>query len=136
MSDSLQLAGSSSHGIFQARILEWVTISYCRESSQTRDWTCVSCVSCTDRWILYRCTTWVLEPPIKPPSKNIKWPEVGSVCEPVEGCLFLENKADKNSRWIQVWCQGSPCYQNSKLQRATDLNKQDEDQAIYINIHT
>ena len=80
--------------------------------------------------------SWVLEPPIKPPSKNIKWPEVGSVCEPVEGCLFLENKADKNSRWIQVWCQGSPCYQNSKLQRATDLNKQDEDRAIYINIHT
>ena len=47
--------------------------------------------------------------------------------------LFLENKAGKNSRWIQVWCQGSPCYQNSKLQRATDLNKQDEDRAFTLS---
>ena len=31
--------GSSVHGIFQARILEWVAISFSRGSSQTRDWT-------------------------------------------------------------------------------------------------
>jgi len=30
---------SSVHGIFQARILEWVTISYSRRSSQSTDWT-------------------------------------------------------------------------------------------------
>ena len=42
--------GSSVHGIFQARILEWVAISLFRGSSQTRDWTHVSC---TDRWILH-----------------------------------------------------------------------------------
>jgi len=29
--------GSSVHGIFQARILEWVAISYSRESFQTKD---------------------------------------------------------------------------------------------------
>ena len=29
--------GSSVHGIFQARILEWVAISYSRRSSQPRD---------------------------------------------------------------------------------------------------
>ena len=29
--------GSSVHGISQARILEWVAISFFRESSQTRD---------------------------------------------------------------------------------------------------
>ena len=29
--------GSSIHGIFQARILEWVAISFSRESSQPRD---------------------------------------------------------------------------------------------------
>ena len=34
------------HGIFQARILEWVAISYSRGSSQPRDGTPVSCVSC------------------------------------------------------------------------------------------
>ena len=34
--------GSSVHGILQARILEWVAISYSRGSSQPRGWTCVS----------------------------------------------------------------------------------------------
>ena len=33
------LPGSSIHGIFQARILEWVAISFSRGSSQPRDWT-------------------------------------------------------------------------------------------------
>ena len=39
------LPGSSLLGIFQARILEWVAISFSRRSSQHRDQTCVSCVS-------------------------------------------------------------------------------------------
>ena len=34
--------GSSVHEIFQARILEWVAISFSRRSSQPRDWTQVS----------------------------------------------------------------------------------------------
>ena len=37
--------GSSVHGILQARMLEWIAISFCRGSSQPRDRTCVSCVS-------------------------------------------------------------------------------------------
>ena len=37
--------GSSVHGIFQARILEWVSISYSRGSSWLRDWTCISCIA-------------------------------------------------------------------------------------------
>ena len=40
--------GSSVHGIFQARILEWIAISFSRGASQQRDRTCVSC-----RQILY-----------------------------------------------------------------------------------
>ena len=36
--------GSSVHGIFQARILEWVAISFSRGSSRPRDWTRVSCI--------------------------------------------------------------------------------------------
>ena len=36
--------GSSVHGIFQARILEWVAISSSRGSSQPRDRTGVSCI--------------------------------------------------------------------------------------------
>ena len=45
--------GSSVHGIFQARILEWVTISFSRGTSQHRDQTHVSHVSCIGRWVLY-----------------------------------------------------------------------------------
>ena len=37
--------GSSVHGISQARILEWVAISFSRGSSQSRDWTRVSCIA-------------------------------------------------------------------------------------------
>ena len=38
------LPGSSIHGIFQARILEWVTISFSRRSSRPRDRTWVSLI--------------------------------------------------------------------------------------------
>ena len=36
---------SSVHGILEARILEWVAISFSRESSQPRDRTWVSCIA-------------------------------------------------------------------------------------------
>ena len=42
--------GFSVHGIFQARILEWVAISSSKGSSQPRD---QSCISRTGRQILY-----------------------------------------------------------------------------------
>ena len=45
-----RLPGSSVHGIFQTRILEWVAISFSRRSSWPRDGTFISCIS---RWILY-----------------------------------------------------------------------------------
>ena len=45
--------GSSIHGILQARILEWVAISFSRGSSRPRDRTHVSCVSCIGRQVLY-----------------------------------------------------------------------------------
>ena len=49
------LPGSSIHGIFRARIPEWVAVSHSRGSSRPRDWTCISCCG---RQILYHCTTW------------------------------------------------------------------------------
>ena len=53
------LTGSSIHGIFQARILEWVAISFSRRSSQPRDWTWVS-------HIVGRCfTTWATRIAVK-----------------------------------------------------------------------
>ena len=39
-------SGSPVHGICQARTLEWVAIFYSKGSSQPRDQTHVSCVSC------------------------------------------------------------------------------------------
>ena len=43
-------SGPSVHGIFQARILEWISICFFSESSWLRDQTHISC---TGRWILY-----------------------------------------------------------------------------------
>ena len=37
--------GSSVHGIFQARTVEWVAISFSRGSSRPRDWTWVSSIA-------------------------------------------------------------------------------------------
>ena len=50
--------GSSVHGIFQARILEWFAISYSTGSSWPRNNTQVSWVSCIGRQILYHWETW------------------------------------------------------------------------------
>ena len=49
------LPGSSVHGILQARILEWVAISYSRGSSQPRDRILVSCLA---GGFLTTVTTW------------------------------------------------------------------------------
>ena len=54
------LPGSSVHGIFQARVLEWVAISFSRASSWPRDRTCIACIG---RWTLYHWATkeaWIL----------------------------------------------------------------------------
>ena len=61
--------GSSVHGIFQARVLEWVAISFSRESSQSRDRTWVSYIVgrrfchllCGSLNILWHCLSLGLE---------------------------------------------------------------------------
>ena len=54
--------GASVHGISQARILEWVALSFSRGASQLRDWTCISCIG---RWILYHWATREAQPYIQ-----------------------------------------------------------------------
>ena len=49
--------GSSVHGIFQTRILEWVAISSSRGSSHPKDGTRVPLISSIGRQILYHCIT-------------------------------------------------------------------------------
>ena len=62
MSNSLppmncSLPGSSGHGTYQARILEWIVISSSRGFSSLRDRTRVSCVSCIVMRIIYHWPT-------------------------------------------------------------------------------
>ena len=45
--------GFSVHGILQARILEWIDVSFSRGSSLSRDQTHISCISCISSRILY-----------------------------------------------------------------------------------
>ena len=52
------LLGSSVYGIFWARILEWVAISYFQGIFPTQGSNSCLLVSCNDRWVLYHCTTW------------------------------------------------------------------------------
>ena len=63
------LPGSSVHGIFQARILEWVAIFSSKGSSWPKDPTHVSCVSCIADWFF---TT-------EPPKAGVKWKKVKSL---------------------------------------------------------
>ena len=47
------IPGSTIHGIFQARVLEWVAISFSRRSSRPRDWTWISRIAgrCFTVWV-------------------------------------------------------------------------------------
>ena len=45
--------GSSVHGILQTKIMGWVAMPSSRGSSWTRDWTCVSYISCIGSCVLY-----------------------------------------------------------------------------------
>ena len=61
--------GSSVHGVFQARILEWIVISFSRGSSQPRDWTQVS--HTVDRRFAVWATREVLITPYRKTQMNV-----------------------------------------------------------------
>ena len=52
------LPGSPSMGIFQERILEWIATPSSRGSSQPRDQTRISYVSCIGRWVFTTSAIW------------------------------------------------------------------------------
>ena len=81
--------GSSVHGILQARILEWVAISFSRRSSQPKDRTRVSSVA---GWFF---TIWATqEAPTQPNKKiNVKLTHLGHSTE--QSCLVVEEKVEK-----------------------------------------
>ena len=47
-----------SMSILQERILEWVAISSCMGSFWPKDWTCIFCITCIGRQILYHWAIW------------------------------------------------------------------------------
>ena len=57
------LPGSSVHGSFQARVLEWGAFSFSRGSSQPRDQTHISC---TGRQVLFHWATWEAHSSVDP----------------------------------------------------------------------
>ena len=74
--------GSSVHGIFQARILEWVAISSSRVFSHPRDWICMSCIA---------GGFFTSEPPGKP------WLTSHNYCWKLNFCIHW--------CWIESWRQ-------------------------------
>ena len=75
------LPGSSVCGIFQARILEWVSIFYFRRSTQPRYWICVSCNS----WQMCLLSLSHLG---SPENSSITAPRYGISENPEESLLF------------------------------------------------
>ena len=75
--------GSSVHGIFQARKLEWVAVPSSRGSSQPRDWTQVSCIAN----VFF--TSWATK----------KAPVVGHM-DVIQGLWYwTKQKISKNHKW-------------------------------------
>ena len=73
--------GSSVHDISQARILEWVSISFSRRSSWPRVQTHVSCIG---RQILYHWATWeALIEGFYAAAKSLQ--SCPTLCDPIDG---------------------------------------------------
>ena len=94
------LPGSSVHGISQARILEWVVISFSRGSSWSRNRTWVSCLA--GRFF-------IAEPPRKPQTMgNLMW--ISLVLNHLEA--RLTNHVQAEALWIQFYVQFSSVAQS------------------------
>ena len=100
------LPGSSVHRIFQARVLEWVVISYSKGSSWPRNWTHISCIG---RWILYHWATW--EAQLRPSAAQFSchsavsdslWPRESQHTRPP--CLSPTPGVHSVSRPSSRWC--------------------------------
>ena len=93
--------GSSVHRIFQARILEWVAISYSRGSFPPRDQTPVSCVSCTGRRVLRHVGSpwwhWTVWPVPRPHKQGLRYKDDGAFYQGLTiSPVLTDIQADKN----------------------------------------
>ena len=81
--------GFSIHGILQAKILEWVVISFSEGSSWPRDWTHVSCLHCQVDSL----------PPHHLGSPRVLLQTVTSICLPTVHPCFI---ATRETIWTTV----------------------------------
>ena len=85
------LPGSSVHGIFQARVLEWIAISFSRGSSQPRDQTRVSCI--VDRCFTIWATREVLKLLLaQNPLERVFHCSWGPLLSQFRGCIPLDKR--------------------------------------------
>ena len=105
--------GSSVHGIFQARVLERVTISFFRAFSLPRHGTHVSCLG---RQILYHCTSWEQrERFISGLFKENGWPVLrnpGLQGKVFIGKIWVEGCRECNFLLIALWWGNRACSRN------------------------
>ena len=82
------LPGSSIHGIFQARMLEWVAIAFSRRSSRPRDWNRVS------RILGRRFTIWATR----------EVPKIKGITTKTSNKLFweLSTLRSQKSHWVSL----------------------------------
>ena len=99
MSDSLwpmdcSPPGFSVYGIFQARVVEWVAISFSRESSRPRDWT-----HCRQTLYLWATSSVQFSPSVMSDSL---WPHESQHARPP--CLPPTPRVHPNSCTSSRWC--------------------------------
>ena len=109
--------GSSVHGIIQARILEWVAISFSRGSSWTRDRTQVSCIA-------GRCfTVWATREPHQN-LQDVAKTTLRKICN-IKEFYCLKGKGNSLAvTVVRTWCfhcqgPGSNPGQGTKIPQAT-----------------
>ena len=101
------LPGPPVHGILQARILEWVAISFFRGSSQLRNWTQISCI--TGRVFTYWAMREALSEVIDISPSNLD----SSLCFIQAGISYSAYKLNKQGDNIQPWGTSFPMWNQS-----------------------
>ena len=113
------LPGSSVHGIFQARILEWVAMPSSKGSSHPRDRTRISYVSCIGRQFLYhQCHLGSTAPHIRHSSNNGHLRTCARASSPQQrhgnflGSLLQRGHGNNQHWWVSV--RGAPSHSYSR----------------------
>ena len=103
------LPGFSVHGIFQARVLEWVAISFSRWSSRPRNQTQVSCTArrCFTLWatreallVAQFCPTLWDPTGCSPPGSSVHWTLQARILEWVAIPFSRESSWPRDWTWV------------------------------------